>query len=287
MEAKAIARYVRIAPRKLRIVIDLIRGKAVGEAFAILKHTPKVGSEVIEKVLRSAVANAEHNYDMNVDNLIVSSCFIDQGPTMKRIHPRSRGQAFKILKRSSHVTVAVKEKLFLSGISKVEIERASNRARISIHTAKPGMVIGRQGSNIELLKNDLKKMTDSVIDINIVEVKTPDMDATLVAENIASQLERRIAFRRAMKQCVGRTMRMGAKGIKVQVGGRLGGAEIARSESYREGSIPLHTLRADIDYGTAEAHTTYGRIGVKVWIYKGEVLPESKEVAQAAPVKEA
>ena len=181
----------------------------------------------------------------------------------------------------------IKDKLFLSGISKVEIERASNRARISIHTAKPGMVIGRQGSNIELLKNDLKKMTDSVIDINIVEVKTPDMDATLVAENIASQLERRIAFRRAMKQCVGRTMRMGAKGIKVQVSGRLGGAEIARSESYREGSIPLHTLRADIDYGTAEAHTTYGRIGVKVWIYKGEVLPESKEVAKAAPAKEA
>ena len=203
----------------------------------------------------------------------------------------------KFLLEDIKIREFIKEKLFLSGISKVEIERASNRARISIHTAKPGMVIGRQGSNIELLKNDLKKMTDSVIDINIVEVKTPDMDATLVAENIASQLERRIAFRRAMKQCVGRTMRMkravqnamrlGAKGIKVQVGGRLGGAEIARSESYREGSIPLHTLRADIDYGTAEAHTTYGRIGVKVWIYKGEVLPESKEVAQAAPVKEA
>ena len=166
----------------------------------------------------------------------------------------------------------IKDKLFLSGISKVEIERASNRARISIHTAKPGMVIGRQGSNIELLKNDLKKMTDSVIDINIVEVKTPDMDATLVAENIASQLERRIAFRRAMKQCVGRTMRMGAKGIKVQVSGRLGGAEIARSESYREGSIPLHTLRADIDYATSTAHTTYGACGVKVWIYKGEIM---------------
>ena len=167
----------------------------------------------------------------------------------------------------------IKDKLFLSGISKVEIERASNRARISIHTAKPGMVIGRQGSNIELLKNDLKKMTDSVIDINIVEVKTPDMDATLVAENIASQLERRIAFRRAMKQCVGRTMRMGAKGIKVQVSGRLGGAEIARSESYREGSIPLHTLRADIDYGFAEADTTFGKVGVKTWVYHGEVLP--------------
>lgn len=193
----------------------------------------------------------------------------------------------KFLLEDIKIREFIKEKLFLSGISKVEIERASNKARIFIHTAKPGMVIGRQGSNIELLKSDLKKMTESAIEINIVEVKTPDMDATLVAENIAAQLERRIAFRRAMKQCVGRTMRMGAKGIKITCGGRLGGAEIARSESYREGSIPLHTLRADIDYGTAEAHTTYGRIGIKVWIYKGEVLPESKEAAKVAPAKEA
>ena len=193
----------------------------------------------------------------------------------------------KFLLEDIKIREFIKEKLFLSGISKVEIERASNKARISIHTAKPGMVIGRQGSNIELLKSDLKKMTESAIEINIVEVKTPDMDATLVAVNIAAQLERRIAFRRAMKQCVGRTMRMGAKGIKITCGGRLGGAEIARSESYREGSIPLHTLRADIDYGTAEAHTTYGRIGIKVWIYKGEVLPESKEAAKVAPAKEA
>ena len=193
----------------------------------------------------------------------------------------------KFLLEDIKIREFIKEKLFLSGISKVEIERASNKARISIHTAKPGMVIGRQGSNIELLKSDLKKMTESAVEINIVEVKTPDMDATLVAENIAAQLERRIAFRRAMKQCVGRTMRMGAKGIKITCGGRLGGAEIARSESYREGSIPLHTLRADIDYGTAEAHTTYGRIGIKVWIYKGEVLPESKEAAKVAPAKEA
>lgn len=193
----------------------------------------------------------------------------------------------KFLLEDIKIREFIKEKLFLSGISKVEIERASNKARISIHTAKPGMVIGRQGSNIELLKSDLKKMTESAIEINIVEVKNPDMDATLVAENIAAQLERRIAFRRAMKQCVGRTMRMGAKGIKITCGGRLGGAEIARSESYREGSIPLHTLRADIDYGTAEAHTTYGRIGIKVWIYKGEVLPESKEAAKVAPAKEA
>ena len=193
----------------------------------------------------------------------------------------------KFLLEDIKIREFIKEKLFLSGISKVEIERASNKARISIHTAKPGMVIGRQGSNIELLKSDLKKMTESAIEINIVEVKTPDMDATLVAENIAAQLERRISFRRAMKQCVGRTMRMGAKGIKITCGGRLGGAEIARSESYREGSIPLHTLGADIDYGTAEAHTTYGRIGIKVWIYKGEVLPESKEAAKVAPAKEA
>ncbi|WP_278791623.1 30S ribosomal protein S3 [Leyella stercorea] len=182
----------------------------------------------------------------------------------------------KFLLEDIKIREFIKEKLFLSGISKVEIERASNKARISIHTAKPGMVIGRQGSNIELLKSDLKKMTESAIEINIVEVKTPDMDATLVAENIAAQLERRIAFRRAMKQCVGRTMRMGAKGIKITCGGRLGGAEIARSESYREGSIPLHTLRADIDYGFAEAATTYGRIGVKVWVYKGEVLKSAK-----------
>ncbi len=193
----------------------------------------------------------------------------------------------KFLLEDIRIREFIKEKLFLAGISNVEIERASNKTRISIHTAKPGMVIGRQGSNIELLKSDLKKMTESTIDINIIEVKTPDMDATLVAENVAAQLERRIAFRRAMKQCVGRTMRMGAKGIKIMCSGRLGGAEIARSESYREGSIPLHTLRADIDYGTAEAHTTYGQIGVKVWIYKGEVLPENKEASKTAPAKEA
>ncbi len=193
----------------------------------------------------------------------------------------------KFLLEDIKIREFIKDKLFLSGISKVDIERASNKARITIYTAKPGMVIGRQGSNIELLKNDLKKMTTANININIQEIKQPDMDATLVAENIASQLERRIAFRRAMKQAVGRTMRLGAKGIRVRLGGRLGGAEIARSESYREGSIPLHTLRANIDYGTAEAHTTYGRIGVKVWIYKGEVLPESKPAAKTASAKEA
>lgn len=187
----------------------------------------------------------------------------------------------KNLHEDIKIRTHLKEQLFAAGISKIETERAANRLKLTIHTAKPGMVIGRGGSGIEQIKNSLKKLTTKHVDINIAEVKQADLDATLVAENIAAQLERRIAFRRAMKQAVGRTMRMGAKGIKVMVGGRLGGAEIARSEAYREGSIPLHTLRADIDYGTAEAHTTYGRIGVKVWIFKGEVLPEAKKAVKA------
>lgn len=176
----------------------------------------------------------------------------------------------------------LKEELKQTGVSKIETERSKNRLKLTIHTAKPGMVIGRGGAGIEQLKNSLKAYTNKHVEINIVEIKHPDMDSVLVAENIASQLERRIAFRRAMKQAVSRTMRMGALGIKVTVSGRLGGAEIARTESYREGSIPLHTLRADIDYGTAEAHTTYGRIGVKVWIFKGQILPEKKQQAEKA-----
>lgn len=171
----------------------------------------------------------------------------------------------------------LKKSLQTAGVPRVETERSKNRLKLTIHTAKPGMVIGRGGSGIEQIKEGLKNLTEKRVDINIAEIKQPDLDATLVAENIAAQLERRIAFRRAMKQAVGRTMRLGAKGIKIAVSGRLGGAEIARSESYREGSIPLHTLRADIDYGTAEAHTTYGRIGIKVWIFKGEVLPDKKQ----------
>ena len=174
----------------------------------------------------------------------------------------------------------LKETLFIAGISRIEIERTNKRIKLTINTAKPGMVIGRGGAGIEDIKKAMTRFTDKQVDVNIAEIKQADMDAILVAENIAGQLERRIGFRRAMKQAVGRTMRLGAKGIKIMVSGRLGGAEIARSESYREGSIPLHTLRADIDYGTAEAHTTYGCIGIKVWIYKGEVLPEAKQPAK-------
>ena len=174
----------------------------------------------------------------------------------------------------------LKKQLVSAGVSRIETERNKNRLKLTIHTAKPGMVIGRGGSGIEQIKDSLKKLTDKRLEINIMEIKQPDLDAALVARNIADQLEKRIAFRRAMKQAVGRTMRLGAKGIKIAVGGRLGGAEIARRESYREGSIPLHTLRADIDYGVAEANTTYGRIGVKVWIFKGEILPEKKVKAE-------
>ncbi len=176
----------------------------------------------------------------------------------------------------------LKKQLFLSGVSRIETERSKNRLKLTIHTAKPGMVIGKGGTGIDEIKDKLAKITDKRLDINIHEIRQPDLDATLVAENIAAQLERRIAFRRAMKQSVGRTMRLGAKGIKIMCSGRLGGAEIARSESYREGSIPLHTLRADIDYGFAEANTTYGRIGIKVWIFKGEILPDKKLNAEGS-----
>ncbi|MCR6543960.1 30S ribosomal protein S3 [Dehalobacterium formicoaceticum] len=168
----------------------------------------------------------------------------------------------------------VKERLFASGISRVEIERAANRVKVNIYTAKPGIVIGRGGAEVENLKKQLEAMTGKKININISEVKKPELDAQLVAESVASSLEKRIAFRRAMKQTVTRTMRMGAEGIKIMCAGRLAGAEIARTEWYSEGKVPLHTLRADIDYGFAEANTTYGKIGVKVWIYKGEILPE-------------
>ncbi len=169
-----------------------------------------------------------------------------------------------------------------AGVPKVEIERDPKRVRINIHCSKPGMVIGRGGSEIEKLKATCKKMLggDKDVFINIVEIKQPDLNAQLVAENIAGQLERRISFRRALKQAIGRTMKLGAKGIKTQVSGRLGGAEIARSETYHEGTIPLQTIRADIDYGFAEAKTTYGRIGVKVWIYRGEVLHDTRKTNQ-------
>lgn len=171
----------------------------------------------------------------------------------------------------------VKKEVYLSGVSDIEIERASNKIKVTINTAKPGMVIGRQGSGVEVLRSKLEKLTVKKVIVNVEEIKRPDIEAQLVAENIAASLERRVSFRRAMKQAIQRTMRAGAKGIKTSVSGRVGGADMARTEGYSEGTIPLQTLRADIDYGFAEADTTFGKIGVKVWIYKGEVLPGMKE----------
>lgn len=181
----------------------------------------------------------------------------------------------------------VKKELFAAGVSRIEIERDASKVKVTIHCAKPGMVIGRSGAGIEVLKSRLEKLTGKAINVNIEAIKNADVDAQLVAENIASQLERRIGFRRAMKQCMQRAMRLGAKGIKTTVSGRLGGADIARSESYHEGTIPLQTLRADIDYGFAEARTTYGIVGVKVWIYKGEVLSTAKKAVREGGAKHA
>jgi small subunit ribosomal protein S3 len=181
----------------------------------------------------------------------------------------------------------LKKKLAGASVSNIQIERPANNARITINTARPGIVIGKKGEDIDVLRKTVSKMMNVPVHINIEEIRKPELDAYLVAENIAQQLERRIMFRRAMKRAVTNTMRLGAQGIRINVAGRLNGAEIARTEWYREGRVPLHTLRADIDYGFAEANTTYGIIGVKVWIFKGEVIGRQEDVVEAAPEKAA
>ncbi|MCL2564214.1 MAG: 30S ribosomal protein S3 [Defluviitaleaceae bacterium] len=182
----------------------------------------------------------------------------------------------KFLVEDNKLRKYIKEKLFQAGVSRIVIQRTSERVRVTIYAAKPGIIIGRNGQAIQELQNNLQKMSEQKVLINIEEIKRPELDAQLVAEDIAKQLESRVTFRRAMKQSMSRTMKMGAKGIKTMCSGRLGGADMARTEHYHEGTIPLQTLRADIDYGFAEANTTYGKTGVKVWIYKGEILPEKK-----------
>ena len=183
----------------------------------------------------------------------------------------------ELLHEDIRIREYIKKKLFASGISAVEIERAVNKVKVSVHTAKPGIVIGKGGAEVENLRKTIEKMSGKQVAINIIEIKKPELDAQLVAEGVAKQLEQRVSFRRAMKQAVSRSMKFGAEGIKIMCAGRLAGAEMARTEWYSEGKVPLHTLRADIDYGFAEANTTYGKIGVKVWIYKGEILPEAKK----------
>ena len=176
----------------------------------------------------------------------------------------------------------LKEKFYSTGISRIDIERSASRMTVTLFAGKPGMIIGRSGKGIEELKADVEKFCGHAVNIRVVDIKTPDADAQLIAENIAQQLEKRIAFRRAMKQSILRANKAGAKGVKIAISGRLGGADIARTEHYHEGSIPLQTLRANIDYGFAEAKTTYGRLGVKVWVYKGQILPKPKKTAQPA-----
>ncbi len=182
----------------------------------------------------------------------------------------------------------LKKKLLAAGVSKIEVERTSDRVRVAVYAAKPGVIIGKGGTEIETTRKEIEKMTGKKVLLDIKEIKRPDRDAQLVAENIAQQLEQRVSFRRAMKSCMKRTMKSGVLGIKTSCGGRLGGADIARTETYSDGTIPLHTLRADIDYGFAEANTTYGKVGVKVWIYKGEILPTkpSDKAAQVFADKE-
>jgi small subunit ribosomal protein S3 len=192
----------------------------------------------------------------------------------------AEGDFSDFLVEDYHIRKFLKKKLYSAGISKIEIERASDRLKVTIFTAKPGMVIGKGGTEIEVTKQEIAKLTNKKVLVDIKEVKRPDKEAQLVAENIAQQLENRVSFRRAMKSCMGRTMKSGALGIKTACSGRLGGADMARTEFYSEGTIPLQTLRADIDYGVAEANTTYGKVGVKVWIYKGEILPTKGENAE-------
>ncbi len=191
-----------------------------------------------------------------------------------------------LLVEDYNIRTYLKKKLYSAGVSKIEIERAADRVKVVIYTAKPGIIIGKGGTEIEVTKKELAKLTDKKVLVDIKEIKRPDKDAQLVAENIALQLENRVSFRRAMKSCMSRTMKTGALGIKTACAGRLGGADMARTEFYSEGTIPLQTLRADIDYGFAEADTTYGKIGVKVWVYKGEVLPTKGNIEEKASSKE-
>ncbi len=333
------ARYVRVTPRKARRVVDMIRGMPADEAQAVLQFAPQAASAPVRKVLASAVANAGQAGLHDAGSLVVSRAWVDEGPTLKRFRPRAQGRGYRILKRTSHITVIVSDESGLqteedplvgqkvnphgfrlgittdfksrwyadklykdyvaedvairrmlqrgmerAGISKVEIERTRDRVRVDIHTARPGIVIGRRGAEADRIRSDLEKLTSKQIQLNILEVKNPEADAQLVAQGVAEQLSSRVSFRRAMRKAMQTAMKGGARGIRVQCSGRLGGAEMSRSEFYREGRVPLHTLRADIDYGFYEARTTFGRIGVKVWIYRGEApaTRAEREALQAA-----
>ena len=335
-EAMAVSRMLKTSPQKLNLVAALIRNKPVGKALADLTFSKKRVSEDVKKTLQSAIANAENNHGLDVDELVVAEAWVGKNLVLKRGQPRARGRFGRILKPFSQVTIKVRQvsrgeglmgqkinpvglrlqvnrtwdsrwfadgddygkllhedlaiREFIkkhaaqAGISRVVIERPHRKCRVTIHAARPGVIIGKKGADIEVLRKKLAQFTKSELHLNIVEVRKPEIDAMLVAENVAQQLERRVSFRRAMKRAVQNSMRMGALGIRINVAGRLGGAEIARTEWYREGRVPLHTLRADIDYAIAEAKTAYGIIGIKVWIFKGEIMehdPQARDRRQS------
>ncbi len=353
-------------------MLDHIRGRSVPEARTILAFTPRAAAVDIEKVLRSAVANAESAHALDGDELVILAAYADEGPTLKRWRARARGRVNRIRKRTCHITLIVGEnpkaagaaeavgreagrdgrpdtrgarrrrqaeadpeasgageeeggcclmgqkihpgglrvgvihdwksnwytgkkefadyiledvrirehitgKLSHAGLSDILIRKDKQRITVDIYTARPGIVIGKSGVEVDALRKELHSITGKSVHININEIKRPELDAQLVAQSIAEQLQNRVSFRRAMKRALASAMRSGAQGIKIQCGGRLGGGEMSRSERYTEGRVPLHTIRADIDYGFAEAKTTYGRIGVKVWVNKGEIMPEGYE----------
>src|SRR5438067_1976926 len=255
MEFRAEARFMRVSPQKARLVLDLIKGRRVEEAMNTLTYTKKRVAATVEKVLRSALENAnylstEKGVDVDVDNLFVKRAVANDGPRMKRIRPAPMGRAYRYQRRMAHIEIALEEK---------------QRGNVS---------------EIDKLKQEMQKRTNRDVYIDIQEVHKPELDAQLVSESIALQLEKRVGFRRAMRKAVDSALRFGCKGIKVRVSGRLNGNEIARSEWYLQGRLPLHTLRADIEYGFSEAKTTYGVIGVKCWIYRGEILPQKKREGQ-------
>ncbi len=367
---RAEAKWVRLSARKARVVLTHIRGRSVPEARTILAFTQRAAATEIEKVLRSAIANAETNplLHWSGDDLVVKAAYADEGPTLKRWRPRARGRVNRINKRTCHITIELVQnpsagqkraatrrcarddrgpgfrrrrreaeacgqaarqeegggglmgqkvhpgglrvgvihdwksnwyvgkkefptyiledvrirehingKLGHAGLSDILIRKDKQRITVDIFTARPGIVIGKSGVEVDALRKELHSITGKNVHININEIKRPELDAKLVAQSIAEQLQNRVSFRRAMKRSLASAMRSGAQGIKIQCGGRLGGGEMSRSERYTEGRVPLHTIRADIDYGFAEAKTTYGRIGVKVWINKGEIMPEGFE----------
>ncbi len=323
---RAKARYVRVAPRKARLVADQVRGMAVTEAQALLASRRAAPPRDILKLLDSAAANAENNHELVADEMRIAEIHVDEGPTLQalaRPRPRPRdphreedlpherradpddGAEEKLMGQKIHpegfrvgyihdwkstwfnerefadylhedlaIRDHIENKLAHAGPLRHQITKQRGEVTVDIHTARPGIVIGKSGSEVDALRRDLHKLTGKPVKVNIREIKRPELDAKLVAQSIAEQLQNRVAFRRAMKRALTSAMRSGAKGVKVQVSGRLGGAEMARTEGYSDGRVPLHTLRADIDYGFIEARTTTGRIGVKCWINKGEVMPE-------------